>query len=70
MDKFKLNILIIALMMNVAAMAQTTVKGTLLDSLSRAPETGAVVQFLKTGQESPVAYSVTDSTGRFERTVS
>ena len=51
------------------AIAQTVVKGSVLDSLSREAEVGAVIQFFKSGDESPAAYSVTDSLGRFERMV-
>ncbi|MBP3269961.1 MAG: TonB-dependent receptor [Bacteroidales bacterium] len=49
--------------------AQTNVKGTVLDSLSRLPEVGTVVQFIKSGEDRPAAYSVTDSLGKFERTL-
>ena len=55
--------------MSASLYAQTNVKGTVLDSLSRQPEVGAVVQFIKNGQDRPSAYSVTDSLGKFERTV-
>ena len=60
---------ILALAMSASLYAQTNVKGTVLDSLSRQPEVGAVVQFIKNGQDRPLAYSVTDSLGKFERTV-
>ena len=60
---------ILALAMSASLYAQTNVKGTVLDSLSRQPEVGAVVQFIKNGQDRPSAYSVTDSLGKFERTV-
>ncbi len=61
--------IILALAMSASLYAQTNVKGTVLDSLSRQPEVGAVVQFIKNGQDRPSAYSVTDSLGKFERTV-
>ncbi len=67
MDKLKLTIIIIAFLTGVAAQAQTKVSGTVLDSLSRGPEVGAVIQFLKAGENKPSSYSVTDSLGRFER---
>ena len=47
--------------------AQTVVKGFVRDSLSRDAEVGAVIQFFKSGEDRPAAYSVTDSLGRFER---
>ena len=67
MYKLKLNIIIIALLTSVVATAQTKVSGTVLDSLSRGPEVGAVIQFVKAGDTQPTSYSVTDSLGRFER---
>ena len=67
MSKLKLNTIIIALLAGTVAMAQTKVAGTVLDSLSRGPEVGAVIQFMKSGGNQPAAYSVTDSLGRFER---
>jgi len=60
---------VLTLAMSAGLYAQTNVKGTVLDSLSRQPEVGAVVQFIKNGQDRPSAYSVTDSLGKFERTV-
>ena len=47
--------------------SQTIVKGSVLDSLSREAEVGAVIQFYKSGAEQPTSYSVTDSTGHFSR---
>ena len=67
---FKCVAVILASSLSFSLGAQTTIKGTVLDSLSRAPEIGSVVQFLKVGQESPVAYSVSDSLGHFEKAVS
>ena len=61
---------VVALAISSGLYAQTNVKGTVLDSLSRQPEVGAVVQFIKNGDDRPAAYSVTDSLGKFERTVS
>ena len=68
MGASRLNLVIIAFFASVGVSAQTLVKGTVLDSLSRNPEVGAVVQFLKSGVSEPVAYSVTDSLGEFSRT--
>ncbi|MBR5661717.1 MAG: TonB-dependent receptor [Bacteroidales bacterium] len=60
---------VFALTISAGLYAQTNVKGTVLDSLSRQPEVGAVVQFIRNGEDRPAAYSVTDSLGKFERTV-
>ena len=58
-----------SLFATLTAVAQTNVKGTVLDSLSRQPEVGAVVRFIKNGEDRPAAYSVTDSLGKFERSI-
>ena len=68
MRRFVLIMSALALFSATRATAQTKVGGTVLDSLSREPETGAVIQFYKVGSEAPVAYSVSDSLGRFWRT--
>lgn len=47
------------------------VKGVVLDSISRKGENGAVIQFFRlTDMEKPVAYTMTDSLGRFSKTIS
>ena len=68
MRRFGFIVSIVTLFSAAVATAQTKVSGTVLDSLSREPETGAVIQFYKVGSGSPVAYSVSDSLGRFQRT--
>ena len=65
----QLAVIILALSISCSMGAQTVVKGSVLDSLSREAEVGAVIQFFKSGDESPAAYSVTDSLGRFERMI-
>ena len=60
---------IMTLAVSAGLYAQTNVKGTVLDSLSRQPEVGAVVQFIKSGEDRAAAYSVTDSLGKFERSI-
>lgn len=67
---FKSITVILASLLPLGLGAQTTIKGTVLDSLSREAEVGAVIQFFKSGDEKPAAYSVTDSLGHFERTMS
>ena len=67
MNRLKLYFIILALMTGSVAMAQTKVGGTVLDSISREPEVGAVIQFFQAGSSQPSSYSVTDSLGRFER---
>lgn len=64
---FRIVTVIMAASLTLSLGAQTNVRGTVLDSLSREPEAGAVIQFLKAGGEKPEAYSVTDSLGRFSR---
>jgi hypothetical protein len=67
---FKSVTLILASLLPLSLGAQTTIRGTVVDSLSREAEVGAVIQFFKSGDEKPAAYSVTDSLGHFERTMS
>lgn len=69
MRRVRFNLIIMSLFATISAFAQTNVKGTVLDSLSRQPEVGAVVQFIKNGEDRPAAYSVTDSLGKFERSI-
>ena len=64
---FRLFAVILASSLTLSLGAQTTIRGTVLDSLSRKAEVGAVIQFLKAGDNQAAAYSVTDSLGRFER---
>ena len=64
----RLTLSLILLASSFGAGAQTLVKGTVADSLSRQPVEGSVIQFFKAGEEQPAAYSVTDSTGAFSRT--
>ena len=68
MRRFGFIVSMVTLFSAVVATAQTKVSGTVLDSLSREPEIGAVIQFYKAGSGSPVAYSVSDSLGKFQRT--
>ena len=69
MRRVRLSLIIMSFFATLTAVAQTNVKGTVLDSLSRQPEMGAVVQFIKNGEDRPAAYSVTDSLGKFERSI-
>ncbi|MBR3440410.1 MAG: TonB-dependent receptor [Bacteroidales bacterium] len=69
MRRVRLCLIIMSLFATLTAVAQTNVKGTVLDSLSRQPEVGAVVRFIKNGEDRPAAYSVTDSLGKFERSI-
>ena len=69
MKHFRFLSIVVALTISTGLYAQTNVKGTVLDSLSRQPEVGAVVQFIKNGEDRPAAYSVTDSLGMFEKVV-
>ena len=64
MRRVRFILIIMSLFATMTAVAQTNVKGTVLDSLSRQPEVGAVVQFIKNGEDRPAAYSVTDSLGK------
>jgi len=63
---------ILLLFVSIAAQGQTTVvKGILVDSLSREGEPAAVLQFFKDGETSrPIAFTVTDETGRFTQPLS
>ena len=63
---------ILLLFVSIAAQGQTTVvKGILVDSLSREGEPAAVLQFFKDGEASrPIAFTVTDETGRFTHPLS
>ena len=61
------SLLMVSFLIPVWGYSQTSVKGVVLDSLSRDAEVGAVIQFFKAGADQPSSYSVTDSTGRFIR---
>lgn len=59
-----------ALMLSgVMALAQTTVKGQILDAVSREGEPYAIVEFFRAGdEEKAVAFATTDPEGRFSNT--
>ena len=64
-------IILIALFIGLAVNAQEirTVKGIILDSLTREGEPAAILQFFKVGDdEKPVAFTTTDVDGRFSHT--
>jgi outer membrane receptor protein involved in Fe transport len=60
-------IVLAALFVSLAASAQkTTVKGAVLDSLTRQGEPAAILQFFQYGEsDHPVAFTTTDDEGRF-----
>ena len=67
----RIYILLVALFAGLAANAQEirTVKGIVLDSLTRQPEPAAILQFFKVDDDSkPVAFTTTDEEGRFSHT--
>ena len=67
----KIIIVLAALLVSLAASAQEirTVKGIVLDSLTREPEPAAILQFFKADDESKaVAFTTTDVDGRFLHT--
>ena len=61
-------LMIIALSAALTLSAQTTVKGVVLDSLTRTGEPAAILQFFKAGSpEQPVAYTTTSEDGTFSK---
>ncbi|MBO7547520.1 MAG: TonB-dependent receptor [Bacteroidales bacterium] len=65
----KILILLATMLSGAAALAQTTVRGTILDAATREGEPYAIVEFFKAGdEEKPIAFATTDTEGKFSNT--
>lgn len=63
-------LILISLMITLPMSAQTTVKGIILDSLTRSGEPAAVIQFFKAENlEQPLAYTTTSEDGSFSKEI-
>ena len=65
----KILILLATMLSGATALAQTTVRGTILDAATREGEPYAIVEFFKAGdEEKPIAFATTDEAGKFSNT--
>ena len=70
MKQFRILFAVVVMMMSSVAMAQTTVKGLLMDETLGESEPFATVRVFKAGKsEKPVAMFLTDENGQFSQEV-